>query len=198
MTLTWSADLVRDRAQQERWQPMVSSCAPGFAAAVTMTDRLRLVVLDLADPDGLEVEEAFDTALHAADLAERLVAADLGRARCPSVAIADLFPDGTLDLQVRNAPPALLLRPGAPARLLPAVSQGGRNDQMAPGEVLLLCSASFLEDPPTVLGTVRRLPTTADLANLRQALSAAPHPGATASVASTSGDGRPLAYRRGR
>jgi hypothetical protein len=192
VTLTWQHDLLNDQVQY--WHPVVSSRAPGFAAAVSMTDRLRLVVLDLTAGDGLGAEVLREVnqptmALSAADLADQLMVDYCGRSRCSSVAIADLFPDGRLDLQVRNAPPAVLLSAGVPARLLPGRSTSGILDRVAPGEVLLLCSASYLEDPPAVLGTVRQSPgDDTSLDRLRRALETAPHCGATASVAAPPGD----------
>ena len=188
MTITWSNDLISDQAQVNAWHPVLSSHAPGVAAAVPMTDRLRLVVLDLTDHAGRGAEvvgevNASASTLSAVELADYLVAAQLNSSRCSSVAIADLFADGSLDLQVRNAPPAVLLSPGNPPRLLP----GGIRERVVPGEVLLLCSASFLEDPPAVLGTVRQMPgDDTSLARLRQALKTTPHRGATASVAAGS------------
>jgi hypothetical protein len=202
VTLTWPGDLVSDQVQWHEWHPVVSSCAPGVAVAVTMADRLRLVVLDLADLDlaerdapddrGAEVlrEVSRSTSLSAADIADQLAVDDGGGSRCSSVAIADLFSDGALDLQLRNAPPAVLLAPGTTARILSgngtgtSSSTGETRHRLASGEVLLLCSASFLEDPPPVLGTVRGSPADdVALATLRRALTTALHRGASASVA---------------
>jgi hypothetical protein len=190
VTITLPNDLLSDPVRLKGWDPVVSSCAPGVAVALPMRDRLRLVVLDLAGRAGGGVEAVCGvvqsgSSLPAAELADHLVVARLGSSRCSSVAIADLVPDGTLDLQVRNAPPAMLLSAGRPARLLP----GGMPERVNPGEVLLLCSASFFEDPPAVLGTVRQSPPgAASLAKLRRALKSEPHRGATASVAAGSLD----------
>jgi len=190
VTLALAGDPVFDEASWRAWHPMLSSRAPGVAVALPLADRLRLVVLDLAARDGLGAEVIRQVshpaiALTAADLADQLVDGHLGHARCSSVAIADLLPGGRLELQVRAAPSAVLLSPGRSARLLPGASSGpsGRLERIDPGDVLVLCSASFLEDPPAVLGTVRRTPPDdADLLYLRQVLRVSAHPGATASV----------------
>ena len=191
MTVFLADDLVLGQAPSRRWCPMLSSSAPGLAVAVPMPDRLRLIVLELARPNGLDAKFARSVsrsafALNASGLADHLAGEHGSRSRCSSVAIADLTPDGGLNLQVRAAPPALLLSPGKAARLLPGASSemAARPELLAGGDILVLCSATFLEDPPSILGTVRRsLAEDAQLARLRHMLRESGHPGATASVA---------------
>ena len=190
MTVTLVGGPVFDEAAWRDWHPMLSGRAPGVAVALPMEDRLRLVVLDLADSNGLGAEVVRQVShpamtLTASELADQLVDTYLGRSRCASVAIADLRRDGRLELQARAAPPAVLLSRARAARLLPGTSTGavGRSERLVPGEVLVLCSASFLEDPPAVLGTIRRSSGQGtDAAQLRQELRACGHRGATASV----------------
>lgn len=190
MTLTFPLDLLHRGEAGEVWDPMLSGHAPGLTLAVTIEDRLRLVVLDVADQSSVDAEALDELKHHCAgrqadDLADDLVA---GRSSwhpsCASVAIADLSPDGQLQLRMRNAPSAVLLSPAQPARLLPDTGPTDGCPRVGPGEVLLLCSASFLEEPPPALGAVRRsLFTDSGLTRLRRSLQNASHPGATASVA---------------
>jgi hypothetical protein len=190
MTLTLPLDLLRRDGPGEEWDPMLSGRAPGLALAVTVEDRLRLVVLDVAEQGSLDLDTAEELKQHCAgrradELADELVTGRSGRhPLCESVAIADLWPDGQLQLRIRNAPSAVLLSPDQPARLIPDTGSPGACPPIRPAEVLLLCSASFLEEPPSVLGAVRRsFFTTSGLTELRRSLQRTAHPGATASIA---------------
>jgi hypothetical protein len=188
VTLTLDSGLRSGDDQVRHWNPVLSSRAPGFAAALPIVGGLRLIVLDVSDRrlprTALTAAMGRQMVDGSADaLADRLVGSRFGRSRCSSVAIADLSRHGVLDLQLRNAPSAVLLSPQHPARLLPGAVAGSEPYHVGTGEVLILCSASFLEDPPAALGTVRQSPAGDDgLARLRRALRVAPHPGASASV----------------
>jgi hypothetical protein len=167
---------------------MLSSSTSGFAVVMPLPDRLRVVVLDAAAGVRLTpgvVDGLLDRCVRgtAATGADAVMARGARRPMCASAVVADLWPDGGFVLETRAAPPALLLSPGRKARLLSEATPADTPAALAAGEVLMLVSASFLEDPPPVLGTVRRAtPDGAGLADLRRALRAAARTGATASL----------------
>lgn len=100
---------------------------------------------------------------------------------CASAAIADLWPDGTLDVQTRNAPPAIHLRPDRTAELL--AGTGPRLQRLGHADLLVLCSAAFLEEPPPILATLRRTTHSSQrLLGLRRRLTGRPAHGALATT----------------
>jgi len=114
MTLTRPVDLLPPEGHSGAWDPMLSGRLPGLALAITMGDRLRLVVLDGAGPSHLDRGTVDELKRNCADrLADDLVDELVtGRARwhpwCGSAAIAELGPGGQLHLRIRNAPSAVL------------------------------------------------------------------------------------------
>jgi hypothetical protein len=74
-----------------------------------------------------------------------------------SLVTASLFDDASVVVETRTAPPALLVST-AGAQLLPAAPGQCRPTRMAPGDRLLLCSASALDAPPVGLVSILKAP----------------------------------------
>jgi hypothetical protein len=179
------------------WQPALVSTDPGVALSIRSRDRQRVVILEspAAGRGGTTFREQAlrrclgNTPVEAADA---LLGRSGGRRLCTGVAVADLRADGRVDLCVVNAPPAVLLSPDAVA-----VSVSGPGDDavtctLALGDVLLLCSATFLEEPPRVMSSLRdEALGAAGLRRLRQALQSPPEAGAVATLAWTAWVRRP-------
>jgi hypothetical protein len=85
------------------------------------------------------------------------VRAGLAAPRAESVIEARFDFDGTVIVETRSAPPALLVGRGG-TQLLPATPGLRRPAQMAEGDVLLLCSASALDAPPIGLVEILKAP----------------------------------------
>jgi len=168
------------------WLPALTGVEPGIAAGVRCDGRLRVAVVEFAGRRSSLTDLARRTLARTAsrpvtEAAAALAALD-GASSRPSVAVADLSPDGILRLALRDAPPAILLSPDRPARAVVAHGPGSELS-LRPEDSLLLCSATFLEDPPSLLRTVRgSSPGQEALDELQRALPLTRHPGATALV----------------
>jgi hypothetical protein len=91
----------------------------------------------------------------------------------------DLGDDGTVTVAAAGGPGAILVGVDAPGRLVPAVPDGVPHvGVLAPGELVVLCTPTYLADPPDALRRLRLggLPSQA----LRRALLGPGHPGAVA------------------
>jgi len=84
-------------------------------------------------------------------------ALEAARADGGSLVTATLGEDGTVVVETRTAPPALLVSLDG-TRLLPAAPGQCRPTRMAVGDRLLLCSASALDAPPVGLVDILRTP----------------------------------------
>jgi hypothetical protein len=74
-----------------------------------------------------------------------------------SLVTTSLFDDGSVVVETRTAPPALLVSVSG-AQLLPAAPGQCRPTRMAVGDRLLLCSASALDAPPVGLVSILQAP----------------------------------------
>jgi hypothetical protein len=74
-----------------------------------------------------------------------------------SLVTASLLDDGSVVVETRTAPPALLVSANG-AQLLPAVPGQCKPTRVGPGDRLLLCSASALDAPPVGLVNILRAP----------------------------------------
>jgi hypothetical protein len=188
------------------WDLRLAGYEPGMAIEVSVPGARRLVVADTVRSergDPVRRHEVIERSLwrDAAQVADALVGADGGRRLCGGVMVVDLMDqpaDGTVgdptggtgrfDLHVRDSPPAILLRPGEGPRLLPHLAEGSASSlTVGSGDVLLVCSAAMLEQPPTVLATLRQRPRAlqegpTDVERVRQTLATAAFRGAVATV----------------
>jgi hypothetical protein len=135
------------------WNPLLTSAVPGIATGLRCGDRLRVAVVELP---ALSVTAVRRTLRRTATwpveaAADALSELDRWSSR-PTLAVADLAPDGGLSLALRDAPPAIVLAPDHAARALGPQQAGA---VLRPRDALLLCSASFLESPPEALSRVR-------------------------------------------
>jgi hypothetical protein len=168
------------------WQPLLTGVAPGVAAAVHAGDTLRVAVVELPgrahfSPEAVHRTLRRTTTWPVANACAALASLD-GDASRPSIAVADVAPDGSVTLAVLDAPPAIVLSPDRAARAL-APAGDGEPWTLGPDDALLLCSATFLEDPPSALSRVRGSALEpATLAELHESLAAAGRTGATALV----------------
>ncbi|GLY14856.1 hypothetical protein Kisp01_18710 [Kineosporia sp. NBRC 101677] len=172
------------RPAGEGWEPLILQRDPAVAVALRTTTGLRLVVCEAqteGDADRLR-SRVLDRAMAVAGLSE--LAEELRRdpdEAASGVAVADLSDDGLLTLLVHDAPPALLLSPGRPARLLG--DMGARRqigERLSPADLLIVNSAGALERPSGLLGAIStRVPTGPEIEHVLDALVARPGAGAT-------------------
>jgi hypothetical protein len=130
------------------WIPSAVTSEPGFAMATILDGGLlRIVLVDVARKRLTSgdvrsaVSDQFSGSL--TGIADGLVSSRLRRPLCSSVAVADLEPDGHVNLCVRNAPPAVLFT-GDQLRMLSGrrVSYAIRT-RLRAGEALVLRSAKL-------------------------------------------------------
>ncbi len=159
--------------------PVCAQAGPGVALALHLADRWRIAVLDRpedGEPGPSELARFRERCGGASlpESADALVGRRGEPPLCTSLVIADVWGDGRVDVVLRSAPPPLVLAPYRPVRLLVACAGGPEpvRELLAPDEVLLLCSAAYLEDPPAALCTVRQgAPDPAGVERLRRDLS---------------------------
>jgi hypothetical protein len=194
--------VLRTRASAT-WHPSLCQQPPGLAVTIPIPGAVRLIVADTLQPDDGTQEQRREIIEHClwrtpAEAADSLVGRVGARRLCTGAAVVDLQPGGRAEVHVRDAPPAVLLRPDEPPRHLPDPSSGlGSCLAMWPGDVLLVCSPALLDDPADLLRTIRRSRrhASADLERVLSGLTAAARRGAAAAVQSTvansaRGDGR--------
>jgi hypothetical protein len=159
--------------------PVCAQAGPGVALALRLPDRWRVAVLDRPEegepgPAELALLRARCGGTSLRESADALVGGRGEPPPCTSLVIADVWGDGRVDVVLRSAPPPLVLAPYRPARLLVTCADGPEpvREGLAPDEVLLLCSAAYLEDPPAALCTVRQgAPDRVGVERLRRDLS---------------------------
>jgi len=165
------------------WEPIVLEQEPAVVVSLTTTRGFRMVICETVrggDAGRLRARalERATTVPSIAQLAEELRS---GLDPVSGIAVADLSEEGALDLLVHDAPPAILLSPGLPARLLgDAGARRQVSDRLQPSDLLILNSASALERPSGLLGAISGRPTTGSLiGHVPDFLRARPGAGAT-------------------
>jgi hypothetical protein len=183
------ADRVGDREgvaveidlRRQCWLPVLTSAAPGIATGLPCGDRLRVAVVELPALSATAVRRTLRrTATWPLEAAADALA-DLDRwSSRPTMAVADLAPDGALELALRDAPPAIVLSPDRAAR---TVGPADTSAVLRPQDALLICSATFLENPPESLSRIRDSGHGGSAVDeLRRALAQTGQTGATALV----------------
>jgi hypothetical protein len=180
------------------WQPVLVSSEPGVALSIRSRNQHRVVIFE-SPATGRAVSALRAQAVRRCaegtteEAAEALLGRSGGRSLCTGVAVADLRSGGRVDLCVMGGPPAVLLSPEARAVSVSGPGADAVTCSLAVGDVLLLCSASFLEEPPRVMRTLRDdAPGPLGLRRLRQTLRTVPEAGAVATLAWTSAVRLPL------
>ncbi|MFI7587432.1 hypothetical protein ACIB24_10195 [Spongisporangium articulatum] len=177
------------------WSAAMASHAPGHAFAVERRDRLRVVLLEwgstlvpVVGREGVAARQRLRERCRYGrpdEIADSLAAPATWRRGCSGVTVVDLRADGWLDLASRGGPPPVVVHPDRPAETLCDATSPGVRCRVAPDDVLLLCSAAFLEEPPDVLASLRDHPGADGLLRLREGLLTAPATGAVAMLAQT-------------
>jgi hypothetical protein len=180
------------------WQPVLVSAEPGVALSIRSRNQHRIVIFE-SPATGRAVSALRAQAVRRCvsgtteEAAEALLGRRGGRRLGTGVAVADLHSGGRVDLCVLGGPPAVLLSPDARAVSVSGPGADAVTCSLAVGDVLLLCSSSFLEEPPRVLRTLRdEAPGALGLRRLRQTLRTTPDAGAVATLAWTSAVRLPL------
>lgn len=165
------------------WEPIVLEQEPAVVVSLRTTRGFRLLICETVpggDPSRLRAR-ASDRAAAVPSIAQ--LAEELRRGSNPAsgIAVADLSEEGALDLLVHDAPPAILLSPGLPARLLgDAGARRQVSDRLLPSDMLILNSASALERPSGLLGAINgRAATGSLIGHVPDFLRARPGAGAT-------------------
>jgi hypothetical protein len=202
MTIVLADTVRRDAvtATADTWQPLLVSADPGVALSFRTRDSHRVVILEsaVAGPGCASLRaQAMRrcTGTTTVEAADALLGRAGDRRLCTGVAVADLRADGRVDVCVVNAPPAVLITPGAVATGVCGPDDEAVTCTLAAGDVLLLCSATFLEEPPWVMSSLRVEPLgPAGIRRLRRTLRRPPGAGAVATLAW--GTAAPLTSRR--
>lgn len=135
---------------------------PGIAVTRTTDERLRVVVCEPEDTREhhryrLLTALAYQVAGSGSDLShavQALLSDDA--AVCGSVTVTDLDVGGALSMSGFAAPPVLRLRATGRVELLPQGLGDVGIDHLVPGDGLVICSPTLLEDPPKILAALRR------------------------------------------
>jgi hypothetical protein len=150
--------IVETGDQRVMWDVQVTERSPAVVLSTRTRRGLRLVILESDAPSSnrdvlRQLQRWADRA--PGEAADRL-RDQAGRGTCSSVTILDAGSNGHIQIAVRHAPSALLLRAGHPGAVVLDESIPPQWQlQATAGDLLILCSATCLENPPEILGRVR-------------------------------------------
>ncbi|MDQ1293717.1 MAG: hypothetical protein QG608_1598 [Actinomycetota bacterium] len=135
---------------------------PGIAVTRTSHEHLRVVVCEPEDTRGHDRHRLLTGSAHHVAGAPHDISGAVqsllrdDAAGCGSVTVADLDTNGTLALGGFAAPPVLCLRTTGRVDIVPQGVGETRLDRLVPGDGLVICSPTLLEDPPQILAALRR------------------------------------------
>jgi hypothetical protein len=163
------------------WDVQVTERAPAMVRAQRIGDRVRLVVIE--GPEQVwtsgfveELRRSFERTPD--ETADALLRRSDPQMSCSSLTILDADCDGRVRIAVRQAPPAILVPADGSDTVVLDGSASPAGTQAAPGDLLILCSAGLLEEPPEVLGRVRTGKGRPTVQHLRRELAQATTAGA--------------------